>query len=167
MWFQKIFQSKNTDIMPRSRTIGRRNNAGTGHKYACTTNEHMGVLFEILKLNGKLITGSILYDETDGCGKQYRCGTAIYLLTVLASQYGIVIDRDIGDPGHGKDLVDGLNSTEKCFIRGKMCLIGSPEANDGEKRMAAHSMVDGAENSFSDECDRICLDEAILCGVKG
>ena len=44
-------------------------------QYACTMNAHMGVLVEILKGNGKLITGSILYDKTDGFGKQYRCGT--------------------------------------------------------------------------------------------
>ena len=127
---------------------------------ACTTNAHVGVLVEILKGNGKLITGSILYDETDGCGNQYYCGTAIYLLIVLVLQYGIVIDRAIGDPGHGKDIVDGLNATDKHFLQGKMCIIGSPEANDGKKRMAAHSMVDRAANSFSDECARLCSDEA-------
>ena len=40
-WLQKIFQSKNTEIMPRSRTIGRQNKAGTCHKetynLACKT----------------------------------------------------------------------------------------------------------------------------------
>ena len=40
-WFQNIFQSKNTDIMHRSITIGRLNNSGTGHKktrtLACKT----------------------------------------------------------------------------------------------------------------------------------
>ena len=68
---------------------------------------------------------------------------------MLASQYGIVIDRAIGAPGHGKDIFDGLNATDKRFLQGKMCIIGSPEANDDEKRMADHSMVDGAANSFS------------------
>ena len=134
---------------------------------ACTTNAHVGVLVEILKGNGKLITGSILYDETDGCGNQYYCGTAIYLLIVLVLQYGIVIDRAIGDPGHGKDIVDGLNATDKHFLQGKMCIIGSPEANDGKKRMAAHSMFNRVANSFSNKCAGLCSDEARLCGRKG
>jgi len=44
-----------------------------------------------------------------------RCGTALYLLSVLAGHFGIVIDRAIGAPGHGKDIVDGLNATDKVY----------------------------------------------------
>ena len=69
------------------------------------------VLFDHLKEIGELMAGLTVWDDTDGCGKQYRCGTAMYLLSVLASTYGIVIDRAIGAPGHGKDIVDGLNAT--------------------------------------------------------
>ena len=88
-----------------------------------------------------MITGSILYDETNGYGKKYRCGTAIHLLKVLASQKGIVNNRAIGATVHGKDKVDGLNATDKRFLKVKMCLIGSPEANDGKKRMEALKTV--------------------------
>jgi len=37
------------------------------------------------------------------------------LLSILASAFGIKIDRAIGAPGHGKDIVDGLNATDKVF----------------------------------------------------
>jgi hypothetical protein len=54
-----------------------------------------------------------ILDHSDGCSKQYRCGTALYLLSVISSQYGVTVDRMIGAPGHGKDVVDALNATTK------------------------------------------------------
>ena len=40
---------------------------------------------------------------------QYRCDTAIYLLSILAHYFQIVIDWEMGAPGHGKYAIDGLN----------------------------------------------------------
>ena len=37
---------------------------------------------------------------------------ATYLMTVLSSSYGIIMDRAINAPGHEKNVVDGLNATE-------------------------------------------------------
>eukprot|EP00966_Prymnesium_polylepis_P017924 413578-Prymnesium_polylepis.1 len=135
---------------------------------AATTHAHMTVLFEHLKEIGELIVGigMTVWDDTDGCGKQYRCGTAMYLLSILASKYGIVIDRAIGAPGHGKDIVDGLNATDKVFLRKAMCMIGTPEANDSAKRMAAHSMLGDTKMSLAVEAARLCRDPARFSGVK-
>jgi hypothetical protein len=134
---------------------------------AATTHSHMVVLLNLLKSRGELKSGrTILFDETDGCGKQYRCGNALYLLSVLSAQFQIVIDRAIGAPGHGKDIVDGLSATDKQFLRKKMCMIGTPEANDGTSRMAAHSMVENASKSLAEECVRLCSDESRIAGVK-
>ena len=79
-----------------------------------TTNAHMDVLIKDLKVKGRL--WRILFEETDGCGKQYHCGTALWLLSMLSSKFNITIDRAIGAPGHGKDVVDGLNATDKRFL---------------------------------------------------
>jgi hypothetical protein len=84
---------------------------------AATTNAHMTVLLEVLKQRLEFREGSTMYDDTDGCAKQYRCGNALYLLSVLSCKFKIVIDRAVGAPGHGKDLVDGLNATDKKFLR--------------------------------------------------
>jgi len=113
-----------------------------------------------------LIAGLTVWDDTDGCGKQYRCGTAMYLLSILASKYGIIIDRAIGAPGHGKDIVDGLNATDKVYLRKAMCMIGTPEANDGDKRMAAHAMLGDEKMSLAAESCRLCSDPARFEGVK-
>ena len=47
------------------------------------------------------------------------CYSDIYLITVLSSSYGIIIDRAINAPGHGKNVVDGLNATENIYLKGK------------------------------------------------
>ena len=133
---------------------------------AATTHAHMTELFKTLKSVGELCAGMVDWDDTDGCGKQYRCGTAIYLLSVLASTFDIVIDRAIGAPGHGKDLVDGLNATDKVYLRQMMCMIGTPEANDSAALMAAHSMVGDAKMSLAAESARLCSDPARKSGVK-
>ena len=117
---------------------------------------HMTVLFRQLKEIGELCAGMFVWDDTDGCAKQYRCGTAIYLLSMLAVMFDITIDRAIGAPGHGKDIVDALNATDKVYLRHKMCMIGTPEANDGSARMAAHAMVEGKPNCLATECARLC-----------
>ena len=106
-------------------------------------------------------------DGTDGCAKQYRCATAMYLLSLLASKYKVVIDRAIGAPGHGKSKIDGLNAVDKRFLRSCMCMIGMPEANDGEKRMAAHAVVEDSSLSFAEECARLCSASDRSAGVKG
>eukprot|EP00957_Ditylum_brightwellii_P048693 3694718-Ditylum_brightwellii.AAC.1 len=56
------------------------------------------------------------WKETDGCAKQYRCAIDMYLLSLISVRFNIVIDRAVGAPGHGKDMVDGLNATDKAFF---------------------------------------------------
>eukprot|EP00957_Ditylum_brightwellii_P148177 11282311-Ditylum_brightwellii.AAC.1 len=58
-----------------------------------------------------------LWEETDGCAKQYKCATAMYLLLLTSVRFNIVIDRAVGAPGHGQDIVDGLNATDKLFLK--------------------------------------------------
>ena len=57
---------------------------------------------------------SIVWEDTNGCAKQYMWALAIYLMTVLSSSYGIIMEREINAPGYGKIVVDGLNVMEKC-----------------------------------------------------
>ena len=61
---------------------------------------------------------STVWEDTDGCSKQYRWALDIYLMTVLSSLYGIIMDRAINVPGHGKNVVDGINVTGKRYLKG-------------------------------------------------
>ena len=48
----------------------------------------------------------------------------MYLMTVLSSLYSIIMDRAINAPGYGKNVVDRLNATEKCYLKGEIEPIG-------------------------------------------
>ena len=66
---------------------------------------------------------STVWEDTYGCDKQYRCGLSIYLMTVLSSSYGIIKDSVINVTGHGNNVVDGINATEKRNLKGKCYLL--------------------------------------------
>jgi hypothetical protein len=116
----------------------------------------LSILLDSLFASNEIEKQTTMWDETDGCGKQYRCAKAYWLLSHLSAKYDMAIDRAIGAPSHGKDIVDGINATDKQYLAGCMCLIGTPEANDSEKWMAAQSMVETASKSLADECARLC-----------
>ena len=80
---------------------------------SATTHSHMLVLAQFLMENKYVLTeGDTIFNNTDGCSKQYQCSTALHFLSVFCSNKKVCIDRAIGAPGHGKDLVDGLNARE-------------------------------------------------------
>jgi hypothetical protein len=134
---------------------------------AATTYEHTETLISNLKARHILLRGCVQFLDTDGCCKQYRCGNSIYLNSLLSSEHGITIDHAVNAPGHGKDIVDGLNATDKNFLKKKMCLIGTPGAQETKQRMEAAAMVNGASKSLAEECIRLCNDEERVCGLKG
>ena len=41
-------------------------------------------------------------------------------MTVLSSSYGIIMYHAINAPGHGKNLVGGLNAMYKCYLKEEM-----------------------------------------------
>ena len=46
-------------------------------------------------------------------------------------------------------------------------MIGTPESNDSQKRMEAHSMTVTASLSLAEECARLCSRRERAKGVKG
>ena len=67
---------------------------------------------------------STVWKDTDGFSKQYRPDFSIYLMTVLSSSYCVIIDCKIIEPGHEKNVINGLNATDKHYLKGKMELMG-------------------------------------------
>ena len=43
-----------------------------------------------------------IWGNIDGCAEQYICATVLYLLSMFAHEYNIVIDNDVIPPGHGR-----------------------------------------------------------------
>ena len=66
---------------------------------------------------------STVWEDTNGCAKQYRCALAIYVMNVLSYSYGIIIYHAINAPGHEKNVVDGLNAMDKQYLKGKWNLL--------------------------------------------
>ena len=76
-------------------------------QYDETTTANSKFLVELLK-EEKILTSALskIWENTDGCAEKYRCASALYLR----------IDRGISAPGNGKDVVDGINTIDKCYI---------------------------------------------------
>ena len=52
---------------------------------------------------------STIRKNTDGFSKKYYCATALYLLSMFAHAYSIIIDTSVGSTGHGSEVVDSLD----------------------------------------------------------
>ena len=60
-------------------------------------------------------------------------------MTVLSSSYGIIMDCTINVPGNEKNAVDGLNATDKRFLKEQMELMGKLAINNTSKIGILHS----------------------------
>ena len=68
-------------------------------------------MMEMLK-NRKTNSGlSTIWENKYVCAYQYIYATALYLLSILAHAYNVIIDHSVGSPGYGREVVDGLNMT--------------------------------------------------------
>ena len=83
---------------------------------AATTTAHNKLLISFLK-NKQVLTTSLskIWENTDGCAEQYRYASALYLMSVMSQTYSIITYRGISAPGHGKEVVDGLNAVDKSY----------------------------------------------------
>ena len=100
----------------------------------------------------------------DGCGKQCKCSTTISFMSALATGFGIVVDRALCAPGHGKSEVDALNGVDKNTIH-RMSMM---KVADENVQLKAHTStkIEGEEKvSPAEDCKRI-LEMAGSEGVK-
>ena len=85
---------------------------------------------------------------------------------MLAFSFNIVVDRAIGVPGHGKDIIDRLNAVMKCFLQKQFCMTGTPEVDSYGKWIKAYLMVEKASTSLAKECQWLCMAEDHINGAK-
>ena len=82
---------------------------------------------------------STIWENTNGCTEQYICATALYLMSVLSQRHSIIFDQVISAPGHGKELIDDLNATEKRYMYQFMSTVQLPGSKIIEKHILMHS----------------------------
>ena len=68
----------------------------------------------------------IIWENTDGCAEQCICAIALYLMSFFSQRHSTIFDLGINTPGHGKEVVDGLNDTEKRFMYQLMSTVQLP-----------------------------------------
>ena len=81
------------------------------------TNQYMDVMMTDLIIKELLTPNrSTMLEVIDEWDKQYRCGNILMYLSVLPRKHGIIIDRAVDAPGHGKGVVDGIRGVKTCFF---------------------------------------------------
>eukprot|EP00957_Ditylum_brightwellii_P067561 5129265-Ditylum_brightwellii.AAC.1 len=94
-------------------------------------------------------------EDTDSCSKQYRSASSLYLISTICMKHSIVINHAVDAPGHGKDVVDGLNAVDKRVLRIAMLRNSIPEEQYNAKTMNSHSATPMGSFSFASECKHL------------
>ena len=128
-------------------------------------------MVHILKIfleSGKLVSGVLtVWEDTYRCADKYRCDLDIYVMTVLSSSYIIIMDCAINEPGHWKNIVDGLNATEKRYLKEEMEVMVKLASNYTTNIGMLPSASKYVSIKFSDQCLHILNNKERLNGLKG
>ena len=55
-------------------------------------------------------------ENTDGCSEKCICASALYHMSFISQCFAFIFYQGISAPGHGKEVVYGLNSIDKRYI---------------------------------------------------
>ena len=119
---------------------------------AATTTAHRKRLISLLK-DKKLLTTSLtkIWENTDGCDEQYICASAIYLMSLMSKTYSIIINWGISAPGHGKEVIDGLNAVDKHYIYQLMSKVQPPGSVRFGSQIKIHTGTEHKDVSLAQE----------------
>ena len=86
-------------------------------QYAATTIAHIKRIITFFKqrniMSAKLST---IWSNTDDCSENYRCATALYLISMLSQAFYVIIYRGISAPVCGREVLYLINSINKSFL---------------------------------------------------
>ena len=99
------------------------------------------LIIEFFKVNGILANTSTIWENTYGCAYQYKCSGMLYLISILAYAYQINIDHGVGELGHVRLVVDGLNVTTKEFISMLMSNVKLPGSKRYANQITMHTVT--------------------------
>ena len=88
-------------------------------------------------------------------------------MAVLSYSYGIIMDIAINAPGHGKNVVDGINATYKCYLKEQIEPIGKLSSNDTSNILILPSASKDASIKLSYQCIHILNNKYRLTVLKG
>ena len=72
-------------------------------------------------------------------------------MSVMSQTYSIIIDRGISAPGHGKQVVDGLNAVDKRYIYQLMPKVQLPGSVIFDSQIKMHTGIENKDVSLAKE----------------
>ena len=84
-------------------------------------------------------TLSTIWENTDSCAEQYRCASALCLISVLSQHHSIIFDWGISAPGYGKEVVDDLHDIDNRYIYQLMSTVQLPGSKKFDSQILIHS----------------------------
>ena len=55
-----------------------------------------------VEINWECVSRCTIWESTDGCYKQYRCGATLFFKSIISTNFNIIFDRMVRAPGHEK-----------------------------------------------------------------
>ena len=98
---------------------------------------------------------STIWEETDGCTKQYIFETFFYILSIKYVGINVIIDCDVGTPVNGKDVVDIFNTVEKQYLNKSVFSIFHREEKYTQNEMNDHMETPNGTTIISLEDQRV------------
>ena len=108
---------------------------------------------------------STLWENTDDCAEHYIRATELYLLSMLSQGFSVIIDRCISEPGHVREVVDGLNLTVKRFLLQLVSTVKFPGEKEYDTQMTMNSGTPTSDISLSQEFQKHLYNTALKHGV--
>ena len=70
-------------------------------------------------------------------------------MSVMSQTYSIIIDRGISAPGHGKEMVDGINAVDKRYIYQLMSKVQLPGSVRFDSQIKMHTVAENKDVSLA------------------
>ena len=94
---------------------------------------------------------SKIWENTEGCAKQYICASSLYLMSGMSQCYSIIINWGIIAPVHGKEVVDVHNAVDNGYIYQLISTVQLPVSNIFDSQIQIHSRNQKDDVSLSKE----------------
>ncbi len=123
-----------------------------------------------LKQRGNLTNDEInmIIFFTSGCAGQYKCGTALYLLSMLAQRTGKNVYHFVKCAGHGKCRCNEEGGCQKAFYKTAFDkFVTLPEQHmDGKRWALSHKVEGGSIISLASTVFNILQDDDYVHGAR-
>ena len=72
-------------------------------------------------------------------------------MSVISQTYSLIIDQKIIEPGHGKEVVDGINAVDKRYIHQLISKVQLPGSIRFDSQIKIHTGTENKDVSLSKE----------------